>query len=188
MPGYDKSRFVCLTQSEEDEFTCGICLAILKSPAVVPCCRQTYCSECIVEWLSAQKSCPYDRQRLTVSQLYDSQRLVTNLLAKLRIRCLFDANGCQTVSPLRSVSVHEDECHFNPERKCSDCGQRMNEGLIKGTHNCVNSLKLQNQSLTEEMSRLRSAVFGLECQIKSLKENNGYNNTEYVRNFCLSFG
>lgn len=183
MPGYDKSRFVCLSQSEEDEFNCGICLAILKNPSVVPCCRQSYCRECIVQWLTTQQSCPNDRQFLTISQLCDPQRLVTNLLAKLRIRCHFFGDGCRAVSPLGSVSAHEDQCLFNPERKCADCGQKTAD-RTHSTRDCVNSLKLENKSLTEEIRRLRSEKRGLESQIKSLKENNGHNNTEYVRNFA----
>lgn len=183
MSGYDKSRFVGLTQSEEEEFTCAICLAILKDPVVVPCCRQTYCYGCISQWLNSQKSCPNDRHRLNATQLYDPQRLVLNLLAKLRIRCLYHSNGCQIVSDLQSLVNHEDYCLFNPNRKCCDCGIRVNEF----THNCVNSLKLLNTSLAEEMLELKSEILRLQLEIKSLKEKNGNNYIQYVRSFAFLY-
>ena len=62
MPALETHRFVNLSQSEEDELSCGICFGILIDPMVTSCCRQTYCKECISEWLKSNNNCPEDRQ------------------------------------------------------------------------------------------------------------------------------
>ncbi len=36
MPGFDKSQFLKLSQTEENELLCGICLCILNNPVVTP--------------------------------------------------------------------------------------------------------------------------------------------------------
>lgn len=179
MPGFEKHRFVNLNQLEDD-FTCGICLQILNNPSVTPCCRQTYCYDCINEWLNNKNSCPNDRQRLIATELYSPQRLVVNLLAKLRIRCDFALNGCQTVVDLECLKTHSNNCPFNPNRNCIDCGLKMSG---QSTHYCINSLKLLNTSLAEEIFELKSEIEKLKQEIKSLKEKNVYNN-EIVSFFC----
>ncbi|CAG2164436.1 unnamed protein product [Oppiella nova] len=181
MPGYDIRRFVGLSQREADEFTCGICLQIFREPTVVPCCRHTYCRECISRWLANTNTCPNDRRGLIASQLYDPQRLVTNLLAKLHIQCHFYAQGCDAVLELQCLDSHADSCPCNPCRQCPDCGLRMAERMDAApdyeipvpplvSHNCVNSLKRLNETLAEEMSQLKREILKLKTEIKTLKD------------------
>ncbi|XP_054167319.1 E3 ubiquitin-protein ligase NRDP1-like [Oppia nitens] len=181
--GYEKHRFVGLTEPESQEFTCGICLGIFCEPTVVPCCRQTYCYGCISEWLSNKNSCPNDRQGLTASQLYYPQRLVINLLAKLKIHCNFQSNGCQTVLDLEILASHADSCPYNPYRRCSVCdvlivkyideSQQFNSLTLQSSelsHNCINSLKNLNKSLENEISELKCEISKLKNHIKKLEE------------------
>ncbi len=69
MPGYELDRFVGLTETEKTEMICSICHDILKNPVVTNCCLQTYCEECINEWLKTNAICPNDRKQLNASQL-----------------------------------------------------------------------------------------------------------------------
>ncbi len=167
MPGYDKSRFVNLSQPLNDELTCGICLGILKNPIVVPCCRHTYCYNCIIKWLNNNTSCPNDRTKLIRSELYHPQRLVLNLLAKLRIHCNFHSKGCDRVLDLECLPMHAMNCQFNPERKCVECGLKMD----CESHNCINDLKLLNSSLNNEMIELKNEIETLKKNMESMKDN-----------------
>jgi len=69
MSGYDLNRFVDLSSTDVSELTCSICQDILRYPVVANCCLQTFCKECIYEWLQTKNSCPYDRKELNESQL-----------------------------------------------------------------------------------------------------------------------
>jgi E3 ubiquitin-protein ligase NRDP1 len=74
MSGYELSRFVDLDQSDVEELICSICHDILRNPVFTNCCLQTFCEQCINDWLETNNTCPYDRQQLNKSQLYPSQR------------------------------------------------------------------------------------------------------------------
>ncbi len=67
MSGFDK--FIDLSQSDCDEFTCGICLGILNNPIETKCCRKTFCKECITSWINSNRLCPNDRQVLKINDL-----------------------------------------------------------------------------------------------------------------------
>ncbi|CAG2169305.1 unnamed protein product [Oppiella nova] len=69
MPGYEKERFVSIGESERNELSCGICHEILKEPVVANCCLQTFCRECITQWLTNDSSCPYDRKPMTSNDM-----------------------------------------------------------------------------------------------------------------------
>ena len=79
--GLERSRFVGVSEEELDEFTCGICRQIFIDPLVTQCCRQTYCSQCINEWLSSHNTCPLDQKHLTTSQLSSSPRNVMRMIS-----------------------------------------------------------------------------------------------------------
>ena len=66
MPGIDRRRVVGKDEEELDEFTCSICQDIFDEPVVTQCCRQSFCTVCINEWLEDNNTCPNDRKGLTV--------------------------------------------------------------------------------------------------------------------------
>ncbi len=69
MSGFELSRFVNLSQSESEDYICSICQDIFRDPVVTNCCLQTFCKQCINEWLETNNTCPYDRKQLKGSQL-----------------------------------------------------------------------------------------------------------------------
>ncbi len=80
MSGYELSRFVDLSKNDSEEYTCSICHDILRNPVVTNCCFQTFCEQCINEWLGTNNTCPYDRKKLNKSQLSRPPRSVNNKL------------------------------------------------------------------------------------------------------------
>jgi len=151
MPGYDKTRFVGVSKNDLEEFTCGICIEIFCDPIVTPCCRQTYCLECINEWLSGNNTCPNDRKLLTVNNLSPPPRVLTNLLNNMRIRCDFHANGCNKDIQLNSLSTHIKNCDFDPKKVCKTCGSKRDKEPI---HDCAKNLLMLNRSLNDQIKKL----------------------------------
>jgi hypothetical protein len=76
MSGYELNRFVDLSQSDAEEYTCRICQDIFRNPVVTNCCLQTFCEQCINDWLETNNTCPYDRKQLNRSQLSTAARSV----------------------------------------------------------------------------------------------------------------
>jgi hypothetical protein len=80
MSGYDLSRFVDLSKSDSEDYSCSICHDILRHPVVTNCCLQTFCEQCINQWLETNNTCPYDRKKLNKSQLSHPPRSVNKML------------------------------------------------------------------------------------------------------------
>jgi hypothetical protein len=169
MPGYEKSQFVSLSQIEEDELLCGICFGIFLEPIVTPCCRQTYCNECILEWLNENNICPQDRSNLKSEALIQPPRLVINMLNKLQIKCSFLENGCKEVVLLEKLRQHMDCCKYNPKGICRECGVKNGD---RGLHNCVENLLSHIKSIEKLKLEIFEKNLVLEKSIqKSIKEN-----------------
>ena len=70
-----KTRIEIKIQNLEKRFNeslkgnCNICFEKLKKPALVPCCHNLFCGECLMKWLSRNNTCPLCRQSLTISNL-----------------------------------------------------------------------------------------------------------------------
>jgi hypothetical protein len=80
MSGYELSRFVDLSERDSEELTCSICHVIFRNPVVTDCCLQTFCEQCINEWLQINTTCPYDRKKLShYNHNYWSKYLCVNL-------------------------------------------------------------------------------------------------------------
>ena len=106
MPGFNRSRVVGVSDEELDEFICGICLEVFVNPVVTQCCQQSYCSECIHNWLSDNNTCPNDRKELSLEGVGRAPRLVYNLLNKMQVKCDFYGNGCESVVKMCELSQH----------------------------------------------------------------------------------
>ncbi|XP_054161300.1 E3 ubiquitin-protein ligase NRDP1-like [Oppia nitens] len=103
MPGYDCDRFVNLSPADRAELTCSICQDIFYCPVIAQCCRQTFCEDCINNWLSTNNTCPYDRKTLTTEALTRPPRVMVNMLGKLQIKCDFRDKGCTDYNIIRGV-------------------------------------------------------------------------------------
>ncbi|XP_054161299.1 kelch-like protein 5 [Oppia nitens] len=157
MPGYDCNRFVNLSPSDRDELTCSICLNIICCPVIAQCCLQTFCKDCINNWLSTNNTCPYDRKTLTKDALTRPPRVMVNMLGKLQIKCDFRDNGCTEVIILEYLTNHLNNLNnpLNNQREESLL-RKINEleaereNLLKTIQDLINS-----QQLTTSLSNVR---------------------------------
>ncbi len=167
MPGFDRSRFVTLTDEEYEDIKCGICLGVLNNPLVTQCCQQSYCFDCINEWIKNSKTCPNCRKGLTKTKLIPPPRFSSNLIEKLDIYCDYKQMGCNQGLKLGQLSQHLKSCAFNPINKCSVCGEVKAEG-----HNCGQKLETIVVGLKEQIESLKTKNKGLEEEVKRLNKSN----------------
>ena len=169
MPGFDTTRFIDITDQELNEFMCGLCQKVFDKPMFTSsCCLQTYCKECITDWLIKYETCPNDKLTLTVEELRPPPIFVFNSLEALKIKCDFFDNGCKTIVELKHLAEHTDNCAFNPKNTdCHTCGLRKGSD---GHHDCIQYMKVRTESFGEEKKKLEKEVSELKFENRKLKE------------------
>ena len=152
MSGIDRQRVVGKSDEELDELTCGICQDILTDPVVTQCCRQTYCTACIHQWLIDNNTCPNDRKTLQLNGLTPAAKMVINLLNKLKVKCENHGFGCETISTIEEMSKHMKIC----DKNCKSC-EKLRENNIK-SNNEIKDLKKQLTASRNEVKELRDQI------------------------------
>ncbi|CAG2105869.1 unnamed protein product [Medioppia subpectinata] len=146
MPGYSSDRFPDLSAEDRDEYTCSICHEIFNTPVTTSCCLQTFCDDCITEWLETNNTCPYDRKRLTASELSRASRVLVNTMGRFKIRCDYWDKGCRQVIKFDKLPQHTINCSYNITM-CVKCEHVMTSG-----HDCIESLRAEIAALKLALS------------------------------------
>ena len=203
--GYDASRF----QSRvDDALKCCICFGVLNKPLQCEKNEHHFCEGCIKEHLQkSSQTCPVCRDRLTAARLCQPSRIITNFLARLKIKCDHAHRGCDAVVELEALRSHALECAFMPVA-CSNEGcptSDINKGDIKkhkeicrfrkiscadcrkhmpfhkyGSHGC--SLKRRVNKMTKEIAELKQKQYQQEEIIQNLKKE--VRNAKMSSEFC----
>lgn len=128
--GINPSRILNL-DSSKDDLTCSFCFLIVWEAICCNYCEAHYCESCITSWLSVHTECPHCRQ---VFQSHQIPKISKNILARLKISCLFEENGCKEPIDYFNIYDHEINCEFRLE-VCpnSECGLKMTIRELK-TH------------------------------------------------------
>ena len=147
--GWDLQRFVERETIVED-IICSICKDVVQEPVQTPC-DHVFCSECIILWLEeGRRNCPIDRQELTFEGLKPPNRVITQLINKLTIRCTNFEKGCRLLCKLEDILhliEHEQNgCAFSENFDAS------------GPKREVAALKRQNSELTVEKNLRSMAI------------------------------
>lgn len=159
MPGFDAKRFVAITDQQKEDYMCGICLGLLNNPFAANCCKHLYCKDCINEWLTCSKTCPYSRNVLNKEDLKSANK-VKEEMSSMEIRCEFD--DCQAVVELKDLDTHIAHCVYNPERKCSTCGLAVGDSNL---HNCIELLIAEKEKFKSENIELKSKLNAYKEQL-----------------------
>ena len=123
--GYDEERFVATINRN---FLCLICFNVLKDPVLCPRNQHCFCRGCITKHLENSRRCPTCADELTEETLAEPQRMITDYLSELNIRCVYHYRGCQEIVQLQHLDQHEDSCGFTPAVCRNDgCGAILNK-------------------------------------------------------------
>ena len=144
MSGYDRDLIVGVSKEQLDEVSCAICHGVFNDPVTVDCCQQSFCRQCITQWISTKNNCPTDRTTLTRDMLKPVPKALNNLIQQFGIKCMYESDGCSMVATIGTLDSHLNTCQFNPITKCKLCGL-MRESVVN--HDCVESLLRENQLL-----------------------------------------
>ena len=109
-------------QVDDDFILCPICTNILWKPIACKTCENAFCLKCIRLWLNEQPNmCPYNCR----FQERKAPPILMKLLAKLKLSCRHQSNGCTLSIPYEALEKHElQECQFRLTR-CSACSEEM---------------------------------------------------------------
>ena len=185
MPGFEKSRFVDLTESQAKHFTCSFCLNVFNN-AVRSVCEHTFCKNCVQQWIVCEhKECPECRHPFTMKRTNDTRDepnlviiynyifktnlMANNLINDLKIKCDFEFNGCKHIIELGLLEGHINECQH---KYCKDCYH--NYSLVPNReHNCLEILKKDRNLFLIHIKKLESEVKNLDTLKNECKEIKG---------------
>ena len=109
------------------------------SPAECKKCSQVFCARCIEMVIKSDAKCPNCREYLQVRKM---NRYLKEILAKVKMRCHFNGDGCQVALPLEQLVAHESQCEYDSSLCPNDCGQRIIKKHLEDhlTNLCSNQL------------------------------------------------
>ena len=147
--GFERNRFVdnVVDHSLAEELICSICMNVFDN-AVSTDCVHTFCLKCVQQVVASNtKTCPICRSNFTPKRRRDdnnliivgnyvfrTNRIVNNIISKLKIKCDYEVFGCKKLVELSSLESHLKECPF---KRCKTC--EMPFISIDG-HNCIQLL------------------------------------------------
>ena len=169
---FDKNNIIGMSFEDINEYSCDLCNEIFINPLVTQCCRQTYCQNCINQWIDRFNTCPNDRQPLDRNGLSQPPKALINIFNKLKVKCNYHLNGCQKIIEINGLANHVLICEFNPLKECKTCGiiESKNE-----SHNCLDNLKIKINSLTKTNNEFKAEIKKLVKELLNLKNENSIN-------------
>ena len=158
--GINPSRILNI-DSSKDELTCACCLLIVWDPVCCASCESHFCNQCILQWIQRKKNniCPNCQCEF---ESHPIPRISKNLLSKLKINCIYEANGCKTLIDYSMLYTHEADCQYKLETCANkDCGLIMTlfdlakhkdicPHLIVSCQHCKDLLKNCNKEAHEQ--------------------------------------
>ncbi len=88
-----------------DEYTCSVCLDVLREPHLTTCCGRHFCKGCILRVQEYGKPCPLCNQHEFLAVIDKS---VERRILAMKVRCPFRALGCNWVGEMRHQPDHLD--------------------------------------------------------------------------------
>lgn len=99
------------------QWSCSVCLLILRQPHLISCCGQNYCQQCIQQVMAKTKPCP-------LCNAEDFQVLhnkgLDRSLAQLTVSCSYRDRGCEWTGELRHYEQHLN-LEPEPDQQLSGC-------------------------------------------------------------------
>ncbi len=116
-----------------DEYTCSVCLDVLREPHLTTCCGRHFCKRCIERVLNYGKPCPLCKHPGFVAVIDKS---VERRILAMKVRCPFTALGCDWVGEMRRQPDHLDlekgQCEHRHIKCPNGCGMLVPKAELEG--------------------------------------------------------
>ncbi|CAF1454080.1 unnamed protein product, partial [Didymodactylos carnosus] len=117
--GISEEMVVSFGDSPKKLITCSVCLQVLWKPMTCEECENSYCTDCITQWLKQQQAmnrkhtCP--NSNCEFKQKNKIPSLLVQLLSQLRVKCVNTINGCKELLPYEALDEHQLVCGFQQQ-------------------------------------------------------------------------
>ena len=167
---------------------CKICMNILNNPYDCQCCNQTFCKDCISNYIKTNKKCPYEdfysnnsnSNKTIISRLNNlksSSANFSNVLNSLRFQCQFKKNGCDKILCLEEITQHEKKCRYSKNKNDNNSIKKSSDEIYL---NCKNNFEdMENLNVNEIMRHQDSCVSFHNIDDKFINNNNSQNTDNY---------
>ncbi|XP_070392957.1 uncharacterized protein [Dermacentor albipictus] len=173
-----------------EELVCSVCRGVYRDPVECPC-RHVFCHNCIRHWLArgsspGSGSCPTCGQDISASQVVPVVPLVTNMIARLTVRCPNRETGCKAKVAMESLNCHMDTCQFR-RVQCADCAAPMaaselfrhqrescSKRMVRCRRDCGLSLRADTERDHDCVRQMRDYITTLEGTLDMLRQQMEY--------------
>lgn len=145
---------------------CKICFNIMLDPYDCICCNETFCKQCIIDYLLTNKKCPFANDTLVhttdnedangmneddyvnklIADLRSSNSNTNKLIASLKFACCNKINGCNAELSFSEFDDHLIQCKFKSIENLTGLDQQVqndNKDKFKFQDSCMSFQKIE---------------------------------------------
>ncbi|XP_050991934.1 E3 ubiquitin-protein ligase TRIM16-like [Labeo rohita] len=141
----------------QDQFSCSVCLDVLKDPVTIPC-GHSYCMHCITDWWKQKRvyRCPQCRHTFTSRPALCKNVIIAEMVEKLK------TTNIQTFRPAHSYSepgdVECDVCTGRKYKAVKSCVECLNSYCRSHLEQHDNLFKDRRHNLMDPTRRLQEMI------------------------------
>jgi len=151
--------------SIKEIIVCNICTGILINARECSSCQNSFCKNCLDEWICFNESCPYKCKK---TEFRESSRTLKNLLEKLHLKCLFCPNSEICYTYLNYIN-HIKNCE-NIKMSCPTCSANVFKKDLN-LNKIYEKIKTNYNDLSEKYSLLKEENKKLREELDKIKES-----------------
>ena len=129
---------------------CKICMNLLNDPHDCLCCNQTFCKSCIINYIKANKKCPFseffenknstnkDMNEL-MKKIKPSSSNFSKVIQSLKFFCQYKEKGCNEELNIEEILEHEKLCKFSNKISKNNSNSKKDKNKEKIINENINS-------------------------------------------------
>ena len=129
---------------------CKICMNLLNDPHDCLCCNQTFCKSCIINYIKANKKCPFseffENKNSTnkdvnelMKKIKPSSSNFSKVIQSLKFFCQYKEKGCNEELNIEEILEHEKLCKFSNKISKNNSDTKKDKNKEKIINENINS-------------------------------------------------
>ena len=127
-----------------------ICMNLLNDPHDCLCCNQTFCKSCIINYIKANKKCPFseffENKNSTNKDVNDLMKKIkpsssnfSKVIQSLKFFCQYKEKGCNEELNIEEILEHEKLCKFSNKISKNNSNTKKDKNKEKIINENINS-------------------------------------------------